>query len=121
MPITIHYFELGQSKPRLVTLEKLRAAFESAGVEFTGDGGVPEVRLRKTSECPPADLLAVQRALAEHGRCAAIAEVRRRWPNISDTVLPATLDRILATSVGQPAPFDTPGDKDLRTRRSRRT
>jgi len=63
----------------------------------------------------PADLLAVQRAHAESGRDAALAEIRRRWPAISDTVLPATLDRILAAPVEQPAPFsrdaqrDTPG------------
>ena len=69
----------------------------------------------------PADLLAVQRAHETAGRDAALAEIRRRWPDISDTVLSATLTRILAASVAQPAPFDTPGDKDLGTRRGRRT
>ena len=59
----------------------------------------------------PTDLLAVQRANAESGRDAALAEIRRRWPDINDAVLPVTLERILATSVGQPAPFDTPGDQ----------
>ena len=59
----------------------------------------------------PADLLAVKRAHAERGREAGI----------SDAVLEATLDRILAASVSQPASFDTPGDKDLGTRRGRRT
>ena len=59
----------------------------------------------------PADLLAVQRAHETAGRDAALAEIRRRWPNISETVLPATLERILAASVGQPARFDTPGDQ----------
>ncbi len=68
-----------------------------------------------------ADILLVQRAHASGGRDAAVAEIRRRWPDISDTLLAATLDRILAASVGQPAPFDTPGDKDLGTRRGRRT
>ena len=43
----------------------------------------------------PADLLAVQRAHAESGRDAALAEIRRRWPNISETVLSATLERIM--------------------------
>ena len=69
----------------------------------------------------PTDLLAVQRAHAESGRDAALAEIRRRWPDINDAVLPATLERILAAPVAQPAPFDTPGDKDLGTRRARRT
>ena len=69
----------------------------------------------------PADLLAVQRAHETAGRDAALAEIRRRWPDISDTVLSATLERILAAPVAQPAPFDTPGDKDLGTRRGRRT
>ena len=69
----------------------------------------------------PADLLAVQRAHAAEGREAALAENRRRWPDISDTVLSVTLARILAAPIAQPAPFDTPGDKDLGTRRARRT
>ena len=51
----------------------------------------------------PADLLAVQRAHAEHGRDAALVEIRRRWPNISDAVLEATLVRILAAPVDPPA------------------
>ena len=69
----------------------------------------------------PADILAVQRAHAADGRDAALAEIRRRWPDISDIALSATLTRILAAPVTQPAPFDTPGDKDLGTRRARRT
>ena len=68
-----------------------------------------------------ADILLVQRTHASGGRDAAVAEIRRRWPDICDTRLAATLDRILAASVCQPAPFDTPGDKDLGTRRGRRT
>ena len=72
-----------------------------------------------SSMTTPADLLAVQRAHAVDGRDAALAEIRRRWPDISDTVLSATLDRILAVPVAQPAPFDTPGDKELGTRRKR--
>ena len=69
----------------------------------------------------PTDILAVQRVHATSGRDSALAEIRRRWPDISDTVLSATLGRILAAPVAQPAPFDTPGDKDLGTRRARRT
>ena len=62
----------------------------------------------------PADILAVQRAHATGGRDAALTEIRRRWPDISDTVLSATLERILAASaasVGQRVRFDTPGDQ----------
>ncbi len=50
----------------------------------------------------PADLLAVQRAHATEGRDAALAEIRRRWPNISDTVLVVTLERILAAPLDHP-------------------
>ena len=58
----------------------------------------------------PADLLAVQRAHTTEGRDAALAEIRRRWPNISETVLPATLERILAAPVEPPAPYAAKGD-----------
>ena len=47
------------------------------------------------------DLLAVQRAHSTDGRVAALAEIRRRWPNICDTVLTATLERILAAPLDQ--------------------
>ena len=50
-----------------------------------------------------ANVLAVQRAYAENGRDAAISEIRRRWPNISDAVLDATLERILLADVEPPA------------------
>ena len=53
----------------------------------------------------PADLIAVQRAYGDRGRDAALVEIRRRWPNISDTVLDATLERILAATVEPPARF----------------
>ena len=69
----------------------------------------------------PADLLAVQRIFATEGRDAAVAEVRRRWPDISDTVLERTLEQILAAEVKPPAQFDTPGDKAMGTRRGRRS
>ena len=57
----------------------------------------------------PADLLAVQRAHAEHGREAALAEIRRRWPMIAENVIERTLERILAAPVEPPAPFATRG------------
>ena len=49
--MTIHTFELGQSTPLARTRQKLRAAFESAGVEFFHDAdGMRRVRLRKVVE-----------------------------------------------------------------------
>ncbi|MEI7608642.1 MAG: hypothetical protein WCJ64_14795 [Rhodospirillaceae bacterium] len=65
----------------------------------------------------PADLLAVQRAHAAAGREAALAEIRRRWPNISETVLPATLERILAAETAAPPAFDERGRPVLDGRR----
>ena len=65
----------------------------------------------------PADLLAVQRAHASAGRDAALAEIRRRWPNISETVLPATLERILAAPVDPPPAFRDQGEPVLDNRR----
>ena len=50
----------------------------------------------------PADLLAVQRVHAEHGRDAAVVEIRRRWPMITENVIEATLARILAAVVDPP-------------------
>ncbi len=47
---TVISFECCGGKSHTRTRQKLRAAFESAGVEFTEDGRVPGVRLRKTSE-----------------------------------------------------------------------
>ena len=53
--MTLHTFEYGQSKPRLVTLQRFRLALEAAGVEFIDEnGGGPGVRLRKaTPETAP--------------------------------------------------------------------
>ena len=46
--VTVHQFESGLSEPRRITLEVIRRAFESAGVEFIEEnGGGPGVRLRK--------------------------------------------------------------------------
>ena len=65
----------------------------------------------------PADLLAVQRAHATGGREAALAEIRRRWPNISETVLAVTLERILAAPVKPPPSYRVHGDPVLDGRR----
>jgi hypothetical protein len=46
--VTVHQFESGVSQPRRATLDVIRRAFESAGVEFIDEnGGGPGVRLRK--------------------------------------------------------------------------
>ena len=47
--VTVHQFEAGTSEPRRATLQVIRHAFESAGVEFIDEnGGGPGVRLRKS-------------------------------------------------------------------------
>ena len=72
----------------------------------------------------PADLLAVQRAHADHGCDAALAEIRRRWPMIAENVIERTLENILAATVEQPATFAGHGephrDKFGHTRRNRK-
>jgi transcriptional regulator with XRE-family HTH domain len=46
--VTVHQLEAGTSQPRRATLEVIRRAFETAGVEFIAEnGGGPGVRLRK--------------------------------------------------------------------------
>ena len=46
--VTVHQLEAGSSQPRRATLEVVRRAFESAGVEFIdANGGGPGVRLRE--------------------------------------------------------------------------
>src|SRR5215472_18879871 len=46
--VTVHQLEAGTSQPRRATLDVIRRAFESAGVEFIDEnGGGPGVRLRQ--------------------------------------------------------------------------
>jgi transcriptional regulator with XRE-family HTH domain len=52
--VAIHQLESGTSQPRRATLDVLRRAFETAGVEFIDEnGGGPGVRLRKSGEAKP--------------------------------------------------------------------
>ena len=46
--VTVHQLEAGASQPRRATLDVIKRAFESAGVEFIEEnGGGPGVRLRQ--------------------------------------------------------------------------
>jgi len=46
--VTVHQLEAGTSQPRRATLDVIRRAFESAGVEFIDEnGGGGGVRLRR--------------------------------------------------------------------------
>jgi predicted transcriptional regulator len=46
--VTVHQLEAGTSQPRRATLDVIRRAFESAGVEFIDEnGGGAGVRLRQ--------------------------------------------------------------------------
>ena len=46
--VTVHQLEAGTSQPRRATLEVIRRAFESAGVDFLDEnGGGPGVRLKR--------------------------------------------------------------------------
>ena len=46
--VTVHQFEAGSSQPRRATIEVIRRAFETAGIDFIDEnGGGPGVRLRR--------------------------------------------------------------------------
>ena len=66
----------------------------------------------------PTDLLAVQRAHADHGSEAAVSEIRRRWPMIAENVIGQTLERILAAPIEPPPPFRQAGEPVLDGRRN---
>jgi transcriptional regulator with XRE-family HTH domain len=49
--VTVHQLEAGTSEPRRATLQAIRRAFETAGVEFIDEnGGGPGVRLKKRQQ-----------------------------------------------------------------------
>ena len=50
-----------------------------------------------------ADLVAIRRTFMKAGRGGAMAEMRRRWPAVSDTAASGVLDRILAMPIDAPA------------------
>ena len=66
----------------------------------------------------PADILAVQRAHADQGEAAALAEIRRRWPMIAENVIGPTLVRILAQPMAPPASYRQSGEPVLDGRRT---
>ena len=52
--VTVHQFEAGVSQSRRATVDVIRRAFESAGVEFIEEnGGGPGLRLRKRTQRKP--------------------------------------------------------------------
>jgi transcriptional regulator with XRE-family HTH domain len=53
--VTVRQFEAGLHEPRRATLDVIKRAFESAGVEFIDqNGGGPGLRLKKRQQRKPA-------------------------------------------------------------------
>ena len=53
--VTVRQFEAGAHEPRRATLNVIKRAFESAGVEFIDqNGGGPGLRLKKRQQKKPA-------------------------------------------------------------------
>jgi transcriptional regulator with XRE-family HTH domain len=53
--VTVRQFEAGAHEPRRATLDVIKRAFESAGVEFIDqNGGGPGLRLKKPQQKKPA-------------------------------------------------------------------
>ena len=49
--VTVHQLKTGLSQPRRATLDVIKRAFESGGIEFIDEnGGGPGVRLRKRQQ-----------------------------------------------------------------------
>jgi transcriptional regulator with XRE-family HTH domain len=79
--VTVHQLETGVSRPRRATLEVIRRALETAGVEFT-NGDQPGVRLSKAAaarsvESPSALNLKVAVGKAASGKTAKATKKKR--------------------------------------------
>ena len=60
---------------------------------------------------PPEDIIAIKRAFNTGGRDRALAEVRRRYPSVTDWTAPGVLARILKMTVEPPARFQPDGPR----------
>jgi hypothetical protein len=83
------HIEAGVSEPRRATLDVIRRAFESAGVEFIdGNGGGPGVRLRKLPRGKQPNLMkASRRHIHQRERLLGDAKVPHASPERSSAGL----------------------------------